>query len=100
VTIVTPSGLGPFSNIGIAPSLGGGAKQLLVDIGFAIGESIITNYITNRSSATKIQKTVARKIVRKTFRYAHKRYRTRYSSNTKYARKRYGSGRQRSRRWN
>ncbi len=66
--IAQPVGLGPISNVGISPAGGGGIKEILVDIGFSIAETLITNYLVKPDNGnTKIPKNIKRKVIRKAF---------------------------------
>jgi len=55
MTIGVPTGQGPLSNVSVSPS-GGGLKDLLINTGITIAETIITNYVEQQSRAlqTKI----------------------------------------------
>ncbi len=89
MVLTADSSFRPTTNVGIAPA-GGGIKQLLIDVGFALAETIITNYVNQKVSAvSKDKKNFANKVIRETFGYARKRYRSRNYRNTKYANKRY-----------
>ncbi len=97
--LVTAVGQGPISTVGIAPIGGGGLKSILIDIGLTVAETVITNYLAKSNSGkTSDNKKIAGKVIRKTFRYARKRSRSRYRSNTFSSDKRF-RGRRSKPRW-
>jgi len=81
MTLGVATGLGPKSNIGIAPIAGSGARSIIANTILEITQTIITNYVNSKIDEA-FQK-VGNKVsgTRKAQRYSHKRSRTRYSRN-------------------
>ncbi len=76
MTLTQATGVGPITNFAIAPA-GGGLKDILINTGISLVETVITNYISSKTNA--ISKEQISNIVQsgsKTFRNVYGQRRT------------------------